>query len=148
MECSRGFTALFQDKLKWETAYREGEILSLWKQNETDPHLILLTWQDNSCFRRASSLSLQTKLYFIKELIFPPQRYSRWGKVLYHRNWNCENESYLGDGLVLDIIEFTIKWNHIPERDSCVRLLEKHTIHLALCNYPIPNWKNRKCVHA
>lgn len=102
----------YENRMKWIPAIR----------------LVLLTWQDNICFRWASGLSLQTKLCFIRELIFPPQRcFEMEGGFVYQKSKPLLVEiwSYLGDGLVFVIIEFTENWNHVPLREISLCSLEK-----------------------
>lgn len=50
--------------------------------------MLLLTWQDNICYCRASRFGLQRKLCFIKELIFPPLWRGRLEKVSRCTTWN------------------------------------------------------------
>lgn len=85
------------------------------------PCMLLLTWQDNICFCRASGSGLQRKLCFIKEPIFPPPWRGRLEKVLRCTTWNCyfvETEHYPGDGLVFVITKFTQTWNRIPVKEN------------------------------
>lgn len=103
--------------------------------------LVLLTGQDNICFHWASGLSLQTKLCFIRELIFPPQWcFEMEGGFVYQKSKPLLVEiwSYLGDGLVFVIIEFTENWNHVPLREISLCTLEKSQFPFPLlCYYSI-----------
>lgn len=44
--------------------------------------------------------------------------YQKWKPLL------VEIQSYLGDGLVFVIIEFTENWNHVPLRENSICLFE------------------------
>lgn len=121
----------YENRMKWSPASR----------------MVPLTWQDNICFHWAPRLSLQTKLCFIKELIFPPQWCSRWKEVLYIRN---QNRKLLKFGVTLVMALSLSSYNLVKTKTAShwgkasICLLEKsHCTFAPLqLSHPIPKWKD------